>query len=303
MTHLGLNVYFWGSREQDRLLGECLGPLAGRLREQGRLEWFWFDRFDARGPHVFALFTVPPGEARDAARQIEEGVAEYLRLSPSPKSPPREDLERWHAECRGKAQSPADREPGIAANNTWLLFEHDPRDYPLWLTRGLAEEAELWSSVDELARWSIEQIARSPGSPPIGSAARWAAELDRALRPSGTGSASWRYHATTLLLPLKERLATEEAAVLEALPAWIGEKNLAAFSRVWERVEGGAEDITPGARRIAEIANSLPAGPEGPRCRLLRETAHWVFKQLGLPVLLHIPLVLFAWSRNLGTPS
>ena len=296
MTHLGLNVYFWGFREQDRLLVECLGPLAERLRGQGRLDWLWFDRFDARGPHVFALFTVPQAEAEGAARQIRESVAEYLGRFPSLKSPAREDLEKWHAECRGKAQSPADREPEIADNNTWLLFEQDPHDYPLWLPRGLPDPAALWEVVDALAQWSIEQLARSQGTTPIGPAARWAAELDRALRTSGVGAEFWRHHATTLLLPLKERLETDEAEVLSTLPAWIGEKNQAAFSRVWEKVADGAPDITPGANRIAEIAVSLPGEA---RSRLLRETAHWVFKQLGLPVLLHIPLVLFAWSRNL----
>ena len=63
MSYLGLVAYCWGQEQQDRLLTECLKPAMEEWRSSGLTRRFWFDRFDARGPHVLGLLTTTP-EAR-----------------------------------------------------------------------------------------------------------------------------------------------------------------------------------------------------------------------------------------------
>src|SRR6185436_17825658 len=58
---LGGNVYLWSRAAQNRFLTRCLGPAIRELQDQGLASGFWFDRFDARGPHVFFLLR-PIGE-------------------------------------------------------------------------------------------------------------------------------------------------------------------------------------------------------------------------------------------------
>jgi hypothetical protein len=302
MPHLGLNAYFWGDREQDRLVVDCLAPLQDQLRRDALLERFWFDRFDARGPHVLAVFTVPESAVELARERIAAAVGSYIREHPSLAGLSADEVAKRHSECRGKILAVADREPGMAANNTWVLFEHAPGSYPFHLTRGLAAEEEIWRQADEVTRWAVRRIGESSAKP-LAAAVSWAVEVDRNLRSPADGAESWRLHATTLLLPLRERLEADEAGTLSLLPSWIGERNGAAFSRLWSNPGVLEPETRAAVRRLVEIAYGLPGGPSGPRWRLLREMSHCTLKQLGLPVALHIPLVLFAWNHDLREAS
>jgi hypothetical protein len=297
MPHLGLNAYFWGDREQDRLLVECLQPLADRLRRDALLERFWFDRFDARGPHLLAVFTLPDRAIEPARERIAADVGTYLRDHPSLAALTSEEIAKRHSECRGKILAVADREPGIAANNTWVLFDHAPDHYPFHLTRGLAAEEALWRQGDTVTRWALRQIA-APSAKPLVAAISWATTLDHHLRSPADGAEYWRLHATTLLMTLRERLTADESEVLNLLPSWIGERNRTTFSRLWT-VSAMEPETEAAVRNLVEIAYGLRGGPDGPRWRLLREMTHCTLKQLGIPVALHIPLVLFAWNHNL----
>ena len=308
MMHLGLTVYFWGAREQNRLLTELLGPAVAAFERDGSVARFWFDRFDTRGPHLFAILTLsdrPADGGAEVRRRLATQLEEYLQRRPSMAELSQEEIETRHRECRGKTQCEADGYPGLAANNSYCLFEHPAGEYPFGLSRGLpdAENRELWRLLDEQTFWAIDRLADCAATAAVGPAVRWAAALDVALRALGADAAAyWRYHATTLLLPLAERLASEELEVLASLPGAVGEKNTQVFSRGGEEVEGGAEVRQP-SRRVVELALADTGQPSGRRWRLQREITHVVWKQLGMPVALHVPLVLFAWHRNLAAAA
>jgi hypothetical protein len=292
MSHLALHVYFWGSDEQTRLLSECLGPAARELRDEGLLDRFWFTSFDTRGPHVFALFTPPHGHSAELRARLGARLDGYLAGHPSTTCLAPEEVERRHAECRGKQLSAIDAEPGFAPNNSYRMADHPGDRYPFRLSAGAAAEDELWWIVQDVVFWAIGQRrARTSAA----GAIRWLAEVDRALARAGAEPAEfWRHHATTLLVFLQARLDADEAGVLAALPAAVGERNRELFDRHWAPPAPG-----PSAERLAEIVLADDGRPPGQRQALMREINHCTLAQLGLPVMHHIPLVLYAWQRNL----
>jgi hypothetical protein len=300
MTCLGLNIYYWGRWQQNRLLVECLGPLVADLHDQGFIESFWFDRFDSRGPHLFVLLTLPPGVQDEAARIAADRLGGYLADHPSTEQLSAEQLARLHSETRGKALCTVDAFPGMADNNSLAFFAHDRQGYPFSLSAGLLNEPELWRLLDDLAQWAIRQIGEHGETSTVGAAVRWAAGLDAILEETGLAPEYWRFHATTLIMPLAERLATAEEEVLRSLPSTVGEKNRATFSRVWKSVATQGPGW-PHMRRLVELAVFPDEDrPAAWRFRALREAVHCAWKQLGVPVQLHIPLVLFAWDRSLA---
>jgi hypothetical protein len=304
-VHLGVNVYVWGGAHQNRLLAECLGPAAHELRSRQRCEWFWYDRFDARGPHVFAVFAVRQDARDDIARDLAQRIEAYVTSQGSTEVLSPDALATLHAECRGKRLCAVDDEPGIAANNTYRVFEHSARGYPLALTEGMAaERAEaLWGLVDQLAAWTIAQIAPQRMQVPAVTALRWMAALDGALRAAGLDPAAyWRYHASTLIVGLEQRLAASEAEVLRSLPASISEANRQALSRVWQHA-GEASPVWAPLPRLVDLVASESGWSVEDRRRLLRKLVHTALKQLDLPVAQHIPVVLFAWQRSLASSS
>jgi hypothetical protein len=292
MIQIGLTVYHWGQRPQDRLLADCLGPLACELRQEGLLRRFWFDRFDARGPHVFAVLTSPLDAAPEVRRRAAERVETHLARHPCTEALSQHEIEQRHRECRGRAQSEVDREEGLAANNSYRLFEHAPRGYPFRLSEGVPGEVELWDLLTDQALRSIGHLAAGGGAAAF--AARWIAGVDASLRARVPDPAAyWRHHAGTLFLNLDEMLAAGEERVLPWLLARIGARNRQAFAGVWADAAAGSP---PEILRLVELATEAP-GPRGDWA-LLREVDHFTLKQVGLPVALHIPLVLFAWERN-----
>jgi hypothetical protein len=301
MPQIGCNIYFWGWAEQSRLLVECLGPLAAGLRDEGLARGVWFDRFDARGPHLFALVTAAsPAAGGEVARRLSGRLGEYLAARPSAAPMTPEEVAALHAQTRGKALCAADTQPGLAGNNSCVLFEHPPGGYPfpiLAAGRSPEEEDEIWGLLSDLAAWGIARLAASPAAIPMGVAALWLAGLDRELRRLGVAEGYWRYHATTLLLGLEERLADDERSAIASLPAAVGLKNFETFSRVWR----DAEPRPPAWAPLPRLAGLLLAGGEATAVRrfaALREAVHCFLKQLGVPVSMHIPLVLFAWHQG-----
>ena len=292
MVHLALHVYFWGDAETTRLLTDCLGPAARALRDDGVLERFWFTVFDARGPHVLALFGAAPADAEQVRRRLAARLDAYLGEHPSTAPLSAEEVERRHAECRGKQLSVIDAEPGMAPNNSYRMAAHPPDGYPFASGAGVAAADELWRLVQDVALWAIDQ--RRAGTA-TGAAVRWMAWMDRALAEAGADPAElWRYHAQTLLPPLAERLRDDEAGVLASLPGAVGERNRAAFGRVWD-------DPSPpdGPRRLAQIALADDGRTAEQKRQLVREINHCTLAQLGQPVRHHVPLILYAWQRSL----
>lgn len=303
MHHLGANVYHWGHDEQGRLAAERVAPLVVRLLAEGSVERFWFTSFDARGPHLMLLFTCREGAEPALRRRLETELAAMLAAAPSEVVLDPEVLAERHRQCRGKELCSADELPGVAANNSFVLFTHPADGYPFAVGGGVDDADALWRRVGELALWAVAQ--RGAGAS-LAAAVRWTAAVDAALAAAGQPAGDyWRHHATTLVMPLADRLASDEAAVLAALPGLVGERNEEAFGQLWRQVEAGWDG--PDARPLVAAACSpaAPAAtPGGDRWSLLREITHTTLGQLGLPVRLHLPLVFYAWQRNLSlTPA
>lgn len=288
---LGVVAYCWGLNEQSRLLAEGLAPLVARLRQQG-LERFWFDRFDARGPHVWALFTVQRAQLAGTRELVERELAQFLAAHPSTTALSPEELSARHRACRGSALTVVDAEEGLADNNTLRFFEQPADRYPFSLGRSLENPDALHDLLDRSAAWSLGQLARAPAGVPIGIAADWLAGLARRLPEHFADSrAYWHYHAASL----DRRFAPAEGE--PAVPAWdreIGERNLALLERIWQR-DSPPSPFLP--RLLEVVSGAREARGLAPRA-LLREVIHMTLRQLGVPARLERLLVLFCWRQS-----
>lgn len=290
MTALALNVYLWGKAAQNELLTGFVAPEIRALRDQGRVRRFWSTRFDSRGPHVMLVLTTP-GSARELESYLGGRLDAWLAGHPSTETLSPGELEKRHEECRGKELCAADREAGMAPDNSYRFAPHPAHGYPF---AGASGADEFWELASEHGLWLLDRLREGAGT---ALAVRWIADVDGALRRLGAdAAASWRYHATTLLRPLAERLRTEEPAVLAALPGSVGERNRQAFARVWDSARAPVWGPT---ERLVELALEADGGGY----RFLREINHCALKTLDQPVLLHVPLVLYAWQRNLPPPA
>lgn len=291
-AHLGAVVYLWGEAEQSRLVTHCLAAFADELRSRG-LRAFWFDRFDARGPHVFALWSLPPQRLSEARDTLGRRLERYLAAHPASARLPDSELAARHAACRNKTLCAADTLPGMARPGTYLVFEQPETAYPLQLLRRAPQPRALAASVDELTRWVVERMTAAAPEIPSQAAMRWIASLDATLAEDDVAAERyWRYHASTLLPGLAARLDAGEPVAHRLVSA----RNHSTFTRVWARTPAG---WWPGWPRLLELL-AFGSGSTRESHLLLREILHTSLKQLGLPVKLQIPLVCFAWSRHLG---
>jgi len=267
-THLGIVVYAWGALAQDQLLLDCLGPAAGELGRRGSARRFWFDRFDARGPHLFALLTVPPEAREEIAATLAARLAAHLAAHPSTLEIPAERLARLHGETRGKRQCEPDGRTGVAPNNSFEIFHHPERGYPFHLSAGLPDEEEIWNLAADLSLWTISQLAARPGSPAMAAARHWAASVSRELQRAGVRPADyWRYHAGSLIPGLLEGVGREEeTSALASLASGLGAAS-SAFDRAWREMAAEAP-VWPGLPRLIHLSvtSTLMPSPPGLCC-------------------------------------
>jgi hypothetical protein len=296
MKYLGGNIYLWDKAAQNRLLIEFLGPAYRELCEELNIRKFWFDRFDARGPHIFFFFSVPAERFEEIRERMADRLQAFLDERPSRIELSSDELTLLHRQMRGKALCPADEGAELAQDNSFLLFEHSPTGYPLYLTAHLENADEYWRLFGDLSFWAIQQVEARPEKGAVAAGVRWAAALDEILRQAGIAREYWQYHATTLIIGLDTRLATAERQVFESIREAVGAKNRKTFTCVWSEVERSGSPW-PHLPQLVEV--SLSGDSPTRRFAALREAAHCTWKQLGLPTREHIPLVLFAWNRNL----
>jgi hypothetical protein len=300
-VHVGTNVYCWDQEAQNRLLAECLGPLTEELRQDFGFTRFWFDRFDARGPHIVALFSVPLGADLIVAERLENRLLAYLAIHSRPGATLRKQVETRHESCLGMALCDVDSEPGIADENSYRIFWHSSWGYPYRLTRGLPPNvaAETWELIDELTRWTVAQIAMNPAESPVRKAVLWLASFERLLREMHPDAESyWKFHASTLLFGIPQQLEKDERQVYAGLDSAIRPNNERVFSALWEE-DRRSGPCWPPLRDLIECVITQAEPPERSPWRLAREIVHWTLKQLCLYVASEIPLVLYAWRRNL----
>jgi hypothetical protein len=295
MEHLACNVYHWGRGPADRLLAECLAPAVRALRAEGLMRRFWFQRFDARGPHLFVLAGAAPDRADELRDRLGARLEAWVAAHPSAEPLSDDALRTRHAECRGKQLCALDGEPGIAPNNTLAWTPHSPDGYPLGLTVDVAERDALWTLLSDLAEWTLGRLGGGAGT-----AVRWMADVEAELRRAHPGHEGyWPLHAATLLTGLDERLDRDAGAVLGALPRVVGARNAAAFAPAWRAAEDG-EPAWEGLAPLLRIALADDGRTREARLRLLREINHSVLGQLGQPVAAHVPLVLYGWMHGVS---
>ncbi|HET6230937.1 MAG TPA: lantibiotic dehydratase C-terminal domain-containing protein [Longimicrobiaceae bacterium] len=297
MKHLALNVYLRGRAAQDRLLAECVGPAVEEMRGSGLVRRFWFQPFDARGPHVGVVLGVADDAADEVRAEFSARLEAFLATHPSTEPLSDEEVARRHAECRGKRLCSIDAEPGIAAPGTFAFAEEAAPRYPFGPMPQPGADDRAGEMMCGLALWSIGHLRAGTGSR---AAVRWAASVDLALRESGEAADDyWRRHASTLLVGLDERYDADPEAIVSRLRELVGDRNRDAFARAWAEVEA---DGPPWSSATELVEHALREGAQSPHGRwgVLREVNHCVLLQLGQMVRLHVPLVLYAWLR--GSP-
>ena len=299
---LALVVYRWAANSQDRLLVELLAPRFRALRRSGVLGTFWFDRFDARGPHLTLLTTVHPGDRQMLMEDLGEDLRYYLKKNPDIGNLGTEKLEEIHRGCGGKTLKTADRLPGLATADTFLFVDHSSNEYPWAFTRSPGPGGELWPKVEELCWWTVDQLSRAADSKRIrhGSAVRWIHCVDRAIEGGPLWKvAFWRFSAARLIHFLENERFEDSAFCLRALPPWIGESNQKSFSAAWDSFDRQDAPF-PGVRALVRLAREEVDTSRFSELTLLREVVHWGLAQLGIPVRLRAVLLVFAWFAALA---
>lgn len=294
-VHVGINIYYWGEAEERRLLVDGVRLWVRAAKAEGLADRFWFCPFDARGPHIFAVFSAPAARRRRLLRFLRAEVEAFLRTTPSRSSLPPEELRRRHEACRGKTLCAADELDGIAANNTFEMFMHSPDRHPFWMAAGMTDPAGFWRELDRIALAALDR--RADGTHAV-AAIRWMAAVDRALERLGAAAVDyWRWHATTLIPSLAERFEDDRSDPVASLDHAIGERNGRLFRMLTRGPVDEAMDPGPAIERtLAEDGRPITQ-----RFRVLRELNHTTFGQLGQPVRSQIPLILFAWRQRLVT--
>ncbi|HEX2080632.1 MAG TPA: lantibiotic dehydratase C-terminal domain-containing protein [Longimicrobium sp.] len=292
-----LNVYFWDFAEQNRLLTECVGPAVHALRGGGALEHFWFSRFDTRGPHLVLLLDPAASREEEVHAGLEAVLDAYLSRAPSTRVLDREELERRHAQCRGRHLCSLDLIPGVEPNNSYRWVDVPADALVLRSTPGMDAHAVKALLTDQ-ALWSVDQL-RAGGA--TATAVRWAAGLTAALERAGVDAATvWRAYASSLIPRFRDAIAAEDPTVVEGLPRLIGPGNVAVFDRLWDPAQR-AEAVWAGMDALARAIAAATSVDE--RTVFVRRFTHIVLAQLDQFVRFRIPLALYAWYRTLPQPA
>ena len=299
-VHVGFNIYYGNQGAQNHFLVACLGPSMDEARSRFPVQ-FWFDRFDARGPHIFLLMTILKPYCEEARAFLSSRFSCFLAAGSNPEPVSAEEAKLRNNGCRGKWLCAVDREPGMATDNSYYTFEQPADGYPFFLSRGLDHEEELWRLLDSQTTWAIKQLALTLPKPATAVGVLWLAALDRLLANRVSEiDCYWSYHATTLLPSLASRLAERPQDTYSNLLGAIGARNLRSFEVLWERE--AANSMWPYLSRLLDCVIFEHNPPRPQPWALLREVVHTTLKQLGIATQIHIPLLLFAWSRHLPVP-
>jgi hypothetical protein len=292
MTHLGIKIYHRALHTPTRVLTQALLPLVDGWRQDNPSIRFWYTFYDSRGPHIFALLSVPNALTEVVRARIDERLSRHLLEKPLATAVSEEEVKKRHQACRGNILCPIDREPGLARPNSFALFEQPSSGYPFSVLGDPAGNDDLWRQCDRLCTWTLKQLSRGRGT---GAAIRWIAAVDRALHNAALDAkAYWRREVEALLPGLAEQPGWDTRALTPFTDA-LGSANHRLFSSLWD------QEPSPEMPDPLTLIGLLPSGAEfdldlrfGP----LREINHLALLQLGQAVRAHIPLVLYAYARN-----
>jgi len=291
---VGANVYYWGVDEQAGLLREGVRTWAREARQRQLAHTFWYVLYDARGPHVTLFFHTEPGKEEILIEFLERRISDFLQQSPSGTALAEADLVQRHRACRGRTMCAGDHTAGLAQNNSYLVFSQVANESLLDIARGSKNRNRFWNCMDRLAFWTLDSREASP----VPGAVLWIAAVDYALHGLGICAAEyWHYHATTLLLGLDERFPSSSSAAASWLRNAVGAKNITLFSAQWNAT--AADGMGFNVKELLEMIQQDFGPSPSEQYSTLREINHVVLSRLGLWTKFEIPLVLYAWQRNL----
>lgn len=295
-AHLGINLYLWGHGNQDRVLIECIGPTVHELLCGGLCSTFWFDRYDARGPHLLLVLGVHADRWTAATSLLSSRLYAYLEARPSMEVMHPDELAVRHEVCRGKPLCGVDAEKGLAANNTYRVFEHEANFYPFPLICGVTASDELWTRWSNISLWTLGCVAKGESRL---AAARWVATVAHALDTMAGGAEPyWRHHMERLIPGFRTRLRTVGARTVAAearttMGAMGGDVLLTAFDE-----QAVLNEAMPDIDDLMQIVIKGDGCVVERKWPLLYALTHTTLKQLGLGVPCHVPLILAAWLLN-----
>lgn len=300
-NRVALVIYRWSAEAQDRVLVDCLEPKLRALRMHGHVGTFWFDRFDARGPHVTLLFSLPVATRDAMLAELGNDLACYLSAHPDEEAWADEQVVERHEGCLGKTLCEADRLTGLAARDTFLLTDHASTEYPWSLTRNHGPEGAFWLRVEEMCWWSLQQLKAYPRSTGgrHGLALQFVHAVDQVIRRDGSWRVGfWRYSAARLFHFLDNERFDDAAFCIRSFPPWVGEANMRSFKEAWLSLEGGSPPFA-GLDELVRRSQKEVDRSRMSEFGLLREVVHGCLAQLGVPTRLRATLFVFAWHAAL----
>jgi len=297
--YLGANIYYWGEQEIRYLLLHGLKSWASKSRSEGLSDFFWWTRFDARGPHIFTIFSAANKGKGEQLRQLLNHWIEYFLLTQS--STVELDsrlLEERHRNCRGGKMCIADTPDEIAPNNTFQMFSHHPANYPLSLVAGMQNKREFLGHLDRLA---FRAIHEAQAEDVFSTAIRWIAEIDQVLPLCNVSPEDyWFFHLSTLFVFSDSKHWRERRnSFLSHLPKMLSEGNRISIAKTWliqSQHSAGTDTYDLVRSVLAEDGRTLDD-----RYMVLRQINHQLLLQIGLLGKFEIPLVLYAWFRSLSS--
>jgi len=311
----GMNVYFWGRREQDRLLRCCISPILLRLRRHGHLRSFWYDRSDRRSPHIHVLIGTN-GPLEPVRESTLDTIKEYIAREPSVRLLSHDELADLHADADGKCLCSLDQGEDVIPNNTVLACIHGRKDEPFSTVGKAPDVATVLDILTEISILSLESL--SPSFPLTNARAAVTCMLLSAAAFDATDAAEyWRFHVNTLIKGLDA--SHFDGDLLKALPdKALGQASVRALTHYHRSIRSGRAPMLP-----AQMVNmSHVATPEklrsafrnSPSQRIRNEPEalavyrlmfHVLFKQLGITTQMQIPIAVLLWllsSQHAETP-
>lgn len=299
---IGFNLYLWDMEAQNRALVRYIVPQIRALRTAGDVDFFWFDRNDLRGPHLFTLVGVSPGRADHVRSVLRDTVDRFLSECPSQVVLDPEHLQSRHDACFERFQSTVDQEDGFADDNTVRELLPTGDSAPFSWDRNGAVGQDFWALVTELSLWSAELMDPSGKGASMARALCWLADLDRAVGDGDASKSYWTYHLACDVPGFRDVLSKGESIAAVMAHRKIGPKNRQVFSEIWALGETEGPSWVP-IKGLVEAAVDLEADAPSRRWFLLREVVHCALKQMGLKVRDHILLGLYAWSVHHPVPK
>jgi hypothetical protein len=279
--------------DRDLLLTDMVRPTVAALLGEGRIDHFFFLRFDLGGPHIRLRLRILAGTEAGVKRTVEAAAASFFSRRPTPQAIPIDTIRQRNRAIL--AEDPSERDDALQPDQSvlWPGWEPESDRYgglallPASLDFFAVSSARVLALLIEQA--GLPRSRRLPGQLRLLAAQAWgmagsAAELESlltwALPPPGH--------------PL-ERFVTLGDQAFEK-----SRDGLAALLRSEATGDAGLEMLySEAARRLRQ---EIAAAPPDVRMRILKSQMHMTANRLGLsnPEEVHVSRLLQRAGEALG---